>query len=128
MPARPSPGCGCRPADDGDLKRVRSGVVKARAKDNLKALKRLTRRVDGELRFISDPPLLVPAAELMPAAETRDLRELLVGVVDSLRQLWDWKRSADVDFSEAYADQAERDHEALVAAIESGQVEADTGT
>lgn len=44
-------------------------VAKARTKDTLKALDKLTTVVDGERRIISDPPLLVPAQELFPEIE-----------------------------------------------------------
>lgn len=37
---------------------------KARGKDSLAALAKLTHLVDGEPHFLSDPPLLVPAAEV----------------------------------------------------------------
>jgi len=271
--------------DHEALRRARQNIAKARRKDRMRALSKLTHVVDGEPRFISDPPLIVPAAELLeeyglPDRETADehVRELVrayratlpgelrrlvesyryvdfarkvVGVgsvgtrawivlllgrdaedplflqvkeaqrsvlepfarrsafknqgqrvmqgqrlmqaagdimlgwirttgVDGrerdfyVRQLWDWKVSADVDgmdptglelygglcgaslaraharsgdrvaiaaylgrsdrfdraiadFSERYADQNERDHEALVAAIDAGRVEARTG-
>ena len=33
-------------------------------KDRLRALSKLTHRVDGELRIVSDPPLIVPIEEL----------------------------------------------------------------
>ncbi len=39
-------------------------VAKAKSKDRLKASAKLTRIVDGEPQFISDPPLLVPANEV----------------------------------------------------------------
>src|SRR3954451_24347856 len=41
--------------------------TKARTKDSLKAFSRLTRTVDGELRIVSDPPLIVPIGELVNA-------------------------------------------------------------
>src|ERR1700733_13861154 len=44
-------------------------VDKARTKDSMKALDKLTHVVDGERRFISDPPLLVPIAQLFPEVE-----------------------------------------------------------
>ena len=37
----------------------------------MRAFAKLTRRVDGELRFISDPPLIVPIEELAPASRRR---------------------------------------------------------
>jgi uncharacterized protein (DUF2252 family) len=53
-------------ADAGELKRARKRIAKARGKDSLRALAKLTEEVDGEPRLVSDPPLLVPAAELFP--------------------------------------------------------------
>jgi uncharacterized protein (DUF2252 family) len=65
-------------------------VTKARGKDSLKALSKLTCLKDGELRIESRPPLLVPIDELLPAAADRELVEAatrrLIGVyADSLR-------------------------------------------
>ena len=40
-------------------------------KDSLKALAKLTRMVDGEPRIISDPPLIVPIADLDDDADPR---------------------------------------------------------
>ena len=55
--------------------------AKARRKTSLRAVKKLTERVDGELRFRSVPPLLVPLRELFDPADARDeneyVRELL---------------------------------------------------
>jgi uncharacterized protein (DUF2252 family) len=68
------------------LKRVRKGIAKARMKDSLRALEKLTETVDGELRFRSEPPLLVPAEELSPAGDGRDLREALLEVLDAYRE------------------------------------------
>jgi uncharacterized protein (DUF2252 family) len=64
---------------------VRKGVAKARAKDSMRALEKLSHLVDGELRIRADPPLIVPAEELMPADESRDLEQTLIGVLDSYR-------------------------------------------
>jgi uncharacterized protein (DUF2252 family) len=58
-------------------KQVRKGVAKA--------LEKLTHVVDGELRILADPPLIVPAEELMPASESRDLEEVLLEVLRSYR-------------------------------------------
>src|SRR6476619_95122 len=43
--------------------------ARARRKTSLRALKKLTEEVDGELRFRSVPPLLVPFRELFKASE-----------------------------------------------------------
>jgi len=71
--------------DPKAVKQARRGVEKARRKDSLRALEKLTEVVDGERRFRSEPPLLVPAEELLPGEEARDLREVLSGVLDSYR-------------------------------------------
>jgi hypothetical protein len=59
------------------LARVQRNMAKARKKDRLKALTRLTVVEDGEIRFASDPPVLQPVSELMGAGE----RDQLIGVV-----------------------------------------------
>jgi len=55
-------------------------LVKARTRDSMQALEKLTEVVDGETRFISDQPLLVPISDLLPEAEG----ELLTGRVHDL--------------------------------------------
>lgn len=49
--------------------------ARARRKTSLRAVRRLTERVDGELRFRSVPPLLVPLRELFDAAHSHDEQE-----------------------------------------------------
>ena len=66
-------------------KQVRKGVAKARAKDSLRALDKLTDAVDGELRIRQRPPLIVPVEELLPEGETHDLEEVLRQVLDAYR-------------------------------------------
>src|SRR5437773_4265617 len=46
-----------RDSDKKQAKSVARAEAKARTKDSLKALSRLTHEVDGELRIVSDPPL-----------------------------------------------------------------------
>jgi uncharacterized protein (DUF2252 family) len=57
------------------------GLAKARTRDSMQELAKLTRTVDGRPRIISDPPLLVPVDELMPAERDR------AGVVEELKGL-----------------------------------------
>ncbi len=71
--------------DPTEVERIRKGVTKARSKDSLRALRKLTEVVDGELRIRSEPPLLVPAEELLADDEGHDLAELLTGVLDAYR-------------------------------------------
>ncbi len=57
---------------------LRKALRKARTKDRQRARRRLTTvHDDGELRFVSDPPLLVPVRDLFDDAE----RARLLGVV-----------------------------------------------
>jgi uncharacterized protein (DUF2252 family) len=46
-------------------------VAKARTRDSLRAFRKLTERVDGDVRFVSDPPLLVPLEDLVLSDEAR---------------------------------------------------------
>jgi uncharacterized protein (DUF2252 family) len=48
-------------------KLVDKGLAKARTRDSMQEVAKLTRMVDGRPRIISDPPVLVPVNELMPA-------------------------------------------------------------
>jgi uncharacterized protein (DUF2252 family) len=66
-----------RTAHDPKLvKGLRRTVAKAQSNDGRRGLATLTRAVDGEPRIISDPPLIVPLAELgMPSDESL-LREV----------------------------------------------------
>jgi uncharacterized protein (DUF2252 family) len=52
-------------------KLVDKGLAKARTRDSMQAVAKLTRIVDGRPRIISDPPLLVPVDELVPGQTDR---------------------------------------------------------
>lgn len=86
------------------LQRLGRGVAKAESKDRLKAKKKLTTLIDGELRFVSDPPLLVPASELFSdhsraeaiAGVTSAFEVYLESLDDHLRHLIDGYRFADL--------------------------------
>ncbi|HVY77610.1 MAG TPA: DUF2252 domain-containing protein [Solirubrobacterales bacterium] len=51
-------------AGEGEVKAFRRNLAKARAKDRMRALSKLTREVDGRLRIVSEPPLIIPLREL----------------------------------------------------------------
>jgi uncharacterized protein (DUF2252 family) len=59
-------------------RKVQKGIAKAQSKDSMRALRRLTHRVNGDLRIVSDPPLIVPIEELEPAAEDAAAAETAV--------------------------------------------------
>jgi uncharacterized protein (DUF2252 family) len=54
----------------------------ARRKTSLRAVKKLTERVDGQLRFRSVPPLLVPLRELFDPSDVRDERAYASELLD----------------------------------------------
>jgi len=73
-------------ADPEAVRQVRKGVAKARAKDSLRALAKLSEVVDGEPRIRSEPPLLVPLGELVEAREEVEVRAGLDTVLASYRE------------------------------------------
>jgi uncharacterized protein (DUF2252 family) len=56
-------------------KAVEQGLAKARTRDSMQEVAKLTLLVDGRPRIISDPPLLVPIDELMPKETDRTALE-----------------------------------------------------
>jgi uncharacterized protein (DUF2252 family) len=73
---------------DAERRRLAKSVAKARDKDSLRALSKLTEVRDGQTRIASRPPLLVPIDELA-AAEGVDRDELSSALVDLLRDYRD---------------------------------------
>jgi uncharacterized protein (DUF2252 family) len=61
-------------------------AVKAESKDNLKAFDKLTCVEGGEIRFVSDPPLLVPVSELMSGVEAQRVEDAIAGSLHRYRQ------------------------------------------
>ena len=64
------------------IKNFQTTVEKAESKDRLKAKAKLTHVVDGEIRFLSDPPLLVPVEEVFAH---EDLTRLVPSIQGALR-------------------------------------------
>jgi uncharacterized protein (DUF2252 family) len=66
---------------------VDKGLAKARTRDSMQEVAKLTRMVDGRPRIISDPPLLVPIDELMTTDVDRaSLESLMVGLIAKYRR------------------------------------------
>jgi uncharacterized protein (DUF2252 family) len=79
-------------------KRLARGLAKARTRDNIGALARFTAVVDGERRFVAEPPLVVPVRDLVPEAnERRTLEEGLSGIVRGYRDSLPLERRALLD-------------------------------
>ncbi len=72
------------------VKRTEKGLAKARTRDSMQAFSKLTERVDGQVRIVAQPPLIVPISALAEAeGASRDeifeqLRSWLVIYHDSL--------------------------------------------
>lgn len=63
------------------------GLAKAQSKDSMRALRKLTREDDGRLRIVSDPPLIMPLAELTDAADAEtQLQAVLADYMESLNE------------------------------------------
>jgi uncharacterized protein (DUF2252 family) len=68
-------------------KALDAGMAKARTRDSMQAVAKLTRVVDGQPRIISDPPLLVPVEELLPKrADRATLRAQLTDLTAKYRR------------------------------------------
>jgi uncharacterized protein (DUF2252 family) len=66
-------------ADPKRLRKVERNLDKARSKDSLKALRKLTEEVDGELRIVSEPPLIMPLRELDDSGGAEGLLQSVLG-------------------------------------------------
>jgi uncharacterized protein (DUF2252 family) len=72
--------------DASDRKVLDKTLKKARRKDSLRALAKLTYVVDGEPRIVSDPPLVVPIRDLFSADEAQLVRERLALSLQAYRR------------------------------------------
>ena len=76
-------------ADAHSRKRTQANIAKARTRDSMSALDKLSHVVDGERRIISDPPLVQPIEEIVDGHEHEELmdwvRRLLRGYRTTLQ-------------------------------------------
>ncbi len=59
------------------LKRFQKNLDKARTKDSMRAFTKLTTVVDGRVRIVSDPPLIVRYDEIVPEDEADAMKEAM---------------------------------------------------
>jgi uncharacterized protein (DUF2252 family) len=75
---------------DDSLSKAKSqaekAVAKARTRDSMQALDKLTEMVDGEPKFVSDPPLLVPIEDLLSEEQSTQLTERMHHLLRSYRR------------------------------------------
>ncbi len=67
-------------------KRFEKNLAKARAKDSIRALDKLTEVVDGERRIVGDPPLIIPVEDAAGGRDPQEIEEYLHGVIRSYRR------------------------------------------
>ncbi|MGW3112013.1 DUF2252 domain-containing protein [Streptomyces sp. NPDC001091] len=67
---------------DSGRRNLARAMAKARTRDSLQAFDKLTETVDGRPRIAADPPLLVPAGDLLPEVERGALESLFRDLVE----------------------------------------------
>jgi uncharacterized protein (DUF2252 family) len=70
-------------AGEKEAATFRRNLEKTRAKDRMRALSKLTREVDGELRIVSEPPLIIPIDELVD--EDADIKASVLKIISDYR-------------------------------------------
>ncbi len=74
-------------AGEKEVKAFRRNLAKTRAKDRMRALSKLTHEVDGQLRIVSEPPLIIPLRELAGPEEVEGrVREILADYRETLAE------------------------------------------
>src|SRR5262249_48066842 len=73
-------------ATDVQRKRVEKNLERARAKDSMKACRRLPRVVAGRSKIVGDPPLIVPLDELVEPGQAPAIHKALAGIIRSYRR------------------------------------------
>jgi hypothetical protein len=80
-----------------EVRRFERNVAKARTKDSLRAFAKLTHRVEGALRIVSDPPVIVPVEELLSGEEGDQAEQRPRDILASYRATLDEERRHLVD-------------------------------
>ena len=73
-------------------RQVDKGMAKARTRDSMQEVAKLTRMVDGRPRILSDPPVLVPIDELTPSETDRAGLEAFI-----IEMLGRYRRTLETD-------------------------------
>jgi uncharacterized protein (DUF2252 family) len=68
------------------MKRLKSTVAQARTKDSMRALAKLCRTVNGELRIVGNPPLVTPIEDVLPDAEQEHLEDVVRRMIRTYRR------------------------------------------
>lgn len=87
-----------------EVKAFRRNLAKTRAKDRMRALSKLTREVDGRLRIVSEPPLVIPFDQLTDS-DPGEIRSQVGDVIAEYRETLSEDRRVLLD-SYCFADAA----------------------
>ena len=68
------------------MKRFQTNVAKVHTKDSMRALTKLCRTVDGELRIVGNPPLVTPIEDVLPDAEQDHLEDVVRRMIRTYRR------------------------------------------
>jgi uncharacterized protein (DUF2252 family) len=68
------------------MKRFQTNVAKAHTKDSLRALTKLCRTIDGELRIVGNPPLVTPIEDVVPGVEQAHLEDVARRMIRTYRR------------------------------------------
>ncbi len=68
------------------MKRFQSDVSSVRTKDSMRALAKMCRTVDGELRIVGNPPLVTPIEDVLPGAEQEHLEDVVRRMLRTYRR------------------------------------------
>ncbi|MFL6237929.1 MAG: DUF2252 domain-containing protein [Actinomycetes bacterium] len=82
-------------------KKLDATVAKARTRDSMQALNKLTQLVDGQRRIISDPPLIVTVRDLLPEVEGEQFEKWIHDLVRQYRRSLQSDRRQLVEHFEA---------------------------
>jgi uncharacterized protein (DUF2252 family) len=70
-----------------EARRTEGYVTKARTRDSVRVFTRRVNKVDGQLRFVADPPLIVPIEDIVaPGTEWENPEVLIKKLLSSYRQ------------------------------------------
>ena len=72
-------------ASKKEVKRFQAHLAKARTKDSLRALTKLCRVIDGEIRIVGNPPIVTPIEDVLPGAEQDHLKDVVRRMIDAYR-------------------------------------------
>jgi uncharacterized protein (DUF2252 family) len=69
----------------GEYKQLTRDLARARSRDSAHVFSKLTKSVDGEPRFVSEPPVTVPVFDLYPKVEAEQIQRSVLGVLSGYR-------------------------------------------